>query len=132
MPEKLKDMFFTSESVNKMADTVKQFYTTFDKEKISIGEDIRFSFDLIIKEKKKSSVRLEYAVYFMKANGKHTKKVFKLTEKEYAPGTHRITKKHSFADMSTRRHYPGEHQVSIIINGEEKTKDSFDLHKQKD
>ncbi len=99
----------------------------FDKEKIPIGEDIRFSFDLIVNEKKKVKVRLEYAVYFMKANGKLSKKVFKLSEKEYAPGTHGISKKHSFADMSTRRHYPGEQRISIIVNGEEKNKASLEL-----
>jgi 3-methyladenine DNA glycosylase AlkC len=94
---------------------------------ITIGEDARFSFDLIINEKEKCKARLEYAVYYMKANEKLSKKVFKITENSYPPGKHSFNRKQSFADMSTRKHYPGEHQVSIIVNGEEKAKTSFEL-----
>lgn len=32
--------------------------------------------------------------------------------------------------MSTRKHYEGTHEISIIINGEEKDKASFDLIKK--
>jgi hypothetical protein len=98
-----------------------------DKETIAIGQDIRFSFDLMINENKKCKVRLEYAVYYMKANGKLSKKVFKITENTYKPGKHSFSRKQTFADMSTRKHYPGEHRISIIINGEEKAKISFQL-----
>ena len=98
-----------------------------DKEVVKIGEDIRFSFDLIIDEKERSDVRLEYVVYFMKANGKLSRKVFQITENEYVPGKHLFKRKHSFVDMSTRKHYPGEHRVSIIINGEEKATASIEL-----
>jgi hypothetical protein len=98
-----------------------------DKDTIYIGDDIHYSFDLIINEKKKSKVRLEYAVYFMKAGGKLSKKVFKITENNYDPGKHSFKRKHSFINMSTRKHYPGQHQVSIIINGEEMVKLSLEL-----
>lgn len=98
-----------------------------DKDTPAIGEDVRFSFDLIINEKEKRKVRLEYAVYYMKANGKLAKKVFKITENSYSPGTHSFNRKQTFADMSTRKHYPGEHRISIIVNGEEKAKISFTL-----
>ena len=98
-----------------------------DKDMVKIGEDIRFSFDLIIDEKERSKVRLEYAVYFMKANGKLSKKIFQITENEYASGKHSFKRKHSFVDMSTRKHYTGEHRVSIIINGEEKATASLEL-----
>ncbi|MFR8025089.1 hypothetical protein [Eisenbergiella massiliensis] len=27
------------------------------------------------------------------------------------------TKKHSFAEVSTRNHYPGPHSVTLIVNG---------------
>lgn len=36
-------------------------------------------------------------------------------------------KKHTMADMSTRKHYPGKHLVSIIVNGEEKARCAFFL-----
>jgi 3-methyladenine DNA glycosylase AlkC len=104
--------------------SVKDFQL--DKETVLIGNDLQYSFELIINEQE-SKVRLEYAVYFMKANGKLSKKVFKITENTYAPGRHEFSKKHSFADQSTRKHYPGEHQIAIIVNGEEKSKASFEV-----
>ncbi|MFC2161207.1 DNA alkylation repair protein [Acidobacteriota bacterium] len=95
--------------------------------KIKIGDNLNFSFDLTLKEKGK--VRLEYAVFYVKANGKLSKKVFKITENNYKPGTQSFSKKQFFGNMSTRKHYPGTHALSIIINGEEKEKASFELTK---
>jgi 3-methyladenine DNA glycosylase AlkC len=99
----------------------------FEKEKINIGDYLFYTFEINIKEKENKKVRLEYGVYFMKANGKLSKKVFKITENIYNPGNHSFKRKHRFADMSTRKHYSGEHQISIIINGVEKAKRSFQL-----
>ena len=98
------------------------------EESIKIGDHQFFLFDLLIPgNEKENNVRLEYAVYYMKANGKHSKKVFKITENKYPPGTHSFKRKQSFKNFSTRKHYAGEHQVGIIINGEEKAKISFNL-----
>ncbi len=90
------------------------------KNKLAIGEKLRFEFELQVDTKKESKVRLEYAVYFAKARSKVSRKVFKITENTYSPGKHKLTRNHSFADMSTRKHYPGEHRISIIVNGVEK------------
>jgi 3-methyladenine DNA glycosylase AlkC len=99
-----------------------------NKKALSIGDVLTFSFDITVE--KKSKVRLEYAVYFVKAKGKSSKKVFKITEKAYDSGTYSMSKKQSFQEQTTRKHYPGTHQVSIIVNGEEKAKASFELKKQ--
>lgn len=84
---------------------------------VKIGDSLKYSFQLVVVGKKSSKVRLEYAMDFMKANGKFSRKVFKITENEYAPGTYLFDKKHSFMDMSTRKHYEGEHRITIIVNG---------------
>ncbi len=97
------------------------------KNKIKIGDNLEFSFDLTLKQKGK--VRLEYGVFYVKANGKLSKKVFKMSENNYKAGTHPFSRKQFFGDMSTRKHYPGTHEISIIINGEEKEKTSFELNK---
>jgi 3-methyladenine DNA glycosylase AlkC len=99
------------------------------KKEIKIGDELHFSFDLKVNEKKESKIRLEYAVFYMKANGKSSKKVFQIIEKEYSPGLYSLKRKQSFMDMTTRKHYPGEHQISIIVNGEEKVNNSFELAK---
>jgi hypothetical protein len=54
----------------------------------------------------------------MRSKGKQTPKVFKLSKRDLAPGeTLTITKKHSFAPVTTRKYYPGEHAVEVQING---------------
>lgn len=93
--------------------------------KIRIGEDVHFSFDLVLKEK--SRVRLEYAISYVKARGQLAKKVFKITENDYNPGIITISKKHSLADMSTRKHFPGIHHIAILVNGKEMAQAPFEL-----
>ncbi|HKK75210.1 MAG TPA: DNA alkylation repair protein [Saprospiraceae bacterium] len=92
---------------------------------LSIGEELHFSFSLHLPEKAK--VRLEYAVDYLKKRGTYSRKVFKISEKEIGAGTHTIHKKQWFKDFSTRKHYPGEHFLSIIVNGVELIRTSFEL-----
>lgn len=90
------------------------------KTKIKIGESINLSFLLNNQEEKPCKIRLEYAIDFVKARGKSSRKIFQIIEKEYTPGSFEIKRKHSFADLSTRKHYIGKHKISIIVNGEAK------------
>ncbi|MFC2157068.1 DNA alkylation repair protein [Acidobacteriota bacterium] len=96
-----------------------------EESSINIGDDLRFSFDVVFE--KKCKARLEYGVSYVKSNGKLSSKVFKITEGSYKPGTYSFKRKQSFADMSTRKHYPGKHQISLLLNGEEKAQTSFEL-----
>lgn len=93
----------------------------------SIGEDICFEFKLVLTSHVKQKVRIEYIVHFVKANGKTSPKVFQIKEAELAPGMHSINKNHSFKNRTTRKHYPGTHQLEIIINGEAKASAQFEL-----
>ena len=43
------------------------------------------------------------------------------------PGEYQIDKKHSFKNMSTRKHYSGEHKFEIVVNGEVKASASLIL-----
>lgn len=96
-----------------------------DKRTLSMGEDLHFSFDLSVAGQ--SKVRLEYAVYYVKASGKRSKKVFQIMEKSYDKGTYPIKRKQAFQEQTTRKHYAGTHQIAIIANGEEKARASFEL-----
>ena len=96
---------------------------------VHIGEYLHFSFQLQVPGDKAVKIRLEYRVDFMKAKGKQSKKVFKITENTYKPGTHSFKRKQSFADMSTRKHYEGEHGLTICVNGEEKFSATFHVKK---
>jgi 3-methyladenine DNA glycosylase AlkC len=98
------------------------------KPKIKIGEFLEFRFELVNNSPKKVKVRLEYGIYYQKANKTLSKKVCKISEKEYAENsTTDITQKHSFRVVTTRVLHSGLHQVSIIINGKEFEKHDFEL-----
>jgi len=92
------------------------------------GGDLRFVFAVTNNSKKAQVIRLEYAVYYKKQNGSLSKKVFKISERVYEPKEHAvITRKQSFRVITTRKFYPGEHRLSIIINGDEKQMSGFEL-----
>lgn len=103
-----------------------------EKKTVIIGNDLHYSFQLIISTEKESKVRLEYGMDFIKANGKKSRKIFKITENAYKSGTHSFSRKHSFIDMSTRKHYEGKHGITIIVNGDEMANASFMVRKNRD
>lgn len=94
----------------------------------AIGEEITFSFTITSAENKPCKLMIDYTVYYMKANGKQTPKVFKAAKKTIAPGQSiSIKKKHSFIQRSTRVHYPGKHSIEVQINGGKYAKLDFEL-----
>ncbi len=96
--------------------------------KIQIGEHVCFQFQLTNKNKSASKIRLEYGVYYQKANGSLSRKVFKISERKYpANTTTLIQKKQSFKIITTRKFHLGKHQISIIINGNELDLLDFEL-----
>ncbi|MGX1930048.1 DNA alkylation repair protein [Flagellimonas sp. 2504JD4-2] len=95
---------------------------------VSIGEDLNFSFVLNNVNGKSSKIRLEYGLYYQKANGTLSKKVFKISEKDYAADSStEIQRKQPFKIITTRKLHTGLHQVSIIVNGVEFDKLDFQL-----
>lgn len=95
---------------------------------VKVGNSLEFSFNLLNSNKKKTKIRLEYGIYYQKANGMLTKKVHKISEKEYAEKSARqITRKHSFKVVTTRKLHLGLHQIAVIINGKEFEAHSFQL-----
>lgn len=96
--------------------------------KVKVGDSLEFSFKLLNHNDKKVRIRLEYGIYYQKANGTLTKKVHKISEKEYAADSvTQITRKHSFRVVTTRKLHLGLHQIAVIINGNEFEKYSFEL-----
>ncbi|HBG5346805.1 TPA: DNA alkylation repair protein [Clostridioides difficile] len=99
---------------------------TLETTSISIGEDLTFSFKILAK--KATKTRLEYGIDYVKSNGKKSRKIFKISEVSLKENEKKsYMKKHSFADVSVRKHYPGIHSIAIIINGIEKDKLDFEL-----
>jgi 3-methyladenine DNA glycosylase AlkC len=102
-------------------------HLTLDRCALSVGEELNFTFDLRVATAEACRVLLEYAVQYARPDGKVSRKVFQIKEETFAPGTHVVSKKLSFADHSTRKHYPGEHRITIIVNGVEMAKEAYEL-----
>lgn len=98
--------------------------------KVKIGEAVEFCFDLSNYNKRKTKIRLEYGIYYQKSNGALAKKIYKISEKEYAENSViHVVKKHSFCAITTRAFYSGLHQITIIVNGNEFERLNFELIK---
>ncbi|WP_026463542.1 DNA alkylation repair protein [Adhaeribacter aquaticus] len=90
-------------------------------EEVKLGSDLIFSFSVQNNHQDSQRVRLEYSLYYNKANGQLARKVFKISEKAYQPSEMvKVTRKQSFKYITTRKFYPGQHRLSVILNGQEK------------
>lgn len=93
-----------------------------------IGEAVTIAFSLRNPTKRRQAVLVDFAIHFVKANGSANPKVFKLKQLELAPGERvAVRKKVTLAELTTRRHYPGEHRIEVLLNGESRPLGSFHL-----
>ncbi len=99
-----------------------------ENDAIPIGEHTYFSFDLKNNSSKAAKIRLEYGIDYMKSNGKPSRKIFQISERMYQPNEMASFKrKQHFKNLTTRKHYAGQHSMAIVVNGEEKEKVAFEL-----
>lgn len=71
---------------------------------------------------------IDLRVHFVKANGETSPKVFKGAEIDVAPGeTATVAKTVSVKQHSTRTHYPGTHNVDLLVNGDIRPGPAFEL-----
>ncbi|MCF6283304.1 MAG: DNA alkylation repair protein [Candidatus Polarisedimenticolaceae bacterium] len=94
---------------------------------VKMGDGVGFSFQLTTAKKSLGRLRIEYAIDFMKANGKQRRKVFKISESDVVEVQKSVIKQHSFRVISTRKYYPGAHVLAVIVNGRVLSKLSFTL-----
>lgn len=95
---------------------------------VKVGDSLKFSFQLVNKQAVAVKIRLEYGLYYKKANGSLSKKVFKISEKSYPKNsTTLVVKRQSFKIITTRKFYAGIHKVAIIMNGKEFDAVDFEL-----
>jgi 3-methyladenine DNA glycosylase AlkC len=96
--------------------------------KPTIGERFEFSCSITLQEKKAHQVRIEYKLYFMKANGKQSGKIFQIGTYNMKPKEKlEIKRTHAFIDLTTRKHHKGEHKLVIVLNGKETAEVPFIL-----
>ncbi|EGW37282.1 yhaZ [Desulfosporosinus sp. OT] len=86
--------------------------------RLAIGENSELHYELCVREGESVRIRIEYGIDFVKARGNTSRKLFLLSDKTVSGGT-RVTgrRAHSWSDLTTRRHYPGEHRIALLVNG---------------
>jgi len=111
---------------SKIGITVSQI--KLDKPVVKMGDDLNFSFEVKSTSKQKQNLVIDYIIHHVRANGKLTPKVFKLTKKTLKAGeTLQISKGHSFLPISTRKYYAGKHALEVQVNGSKYGKAEFEL-----
>ena len=97
-----------------------------NKAKVKIGDYLQFNFEFLNREMKSVPFRLEYAIDYLTSTGKKSRKVFKITEATFDPRQAVIIKrKQSFKDFTTRKHYKGKHELTILANGKKVASKEF-------
>lgn len=90
---------------------------------------MNFSFELVSITHKPQKCIIDYLIHYRKKGGDLSPKVFKLKEMILQPHQSiHLSKKQHFTDLTTRRHYPGEHLLEIQINGLIKARKTFLLN----
>jgi 3-methyladenine DNA glycosylase AlkC len=86
--------------------------------RVAVGERVQLTLVLRSTSRKPQALLIDYAVHHVKADGRTSPKVFKGWKLELAPGeTRTLTKRHSFAPVTTRRYHAGEHPIEVSVNG---------------
>ena len=90
----------------------------FTPTQVALGGKLRFSLGLVSESDHDQRLLIDYAVHFVKANGKRAPKVFKLRELVLPTGGDIILEGSvSFAEMSTRKPRTGVHRIDLLVNG---------------
>jgi 3-methyladenine DNA glycosylase AlkC len=98
------------------------------KKKIKIGDTLDFSFKVEVLQKLPARLRIEYGIYYVKSNGNQNRKIFQITERDFSKAEIcEIKRKQRFTDFTTRKHHPGLHKLSIVVNGKEMADVEFNL-----
>ena len=101
---------------------------TLSDTQVRIGGELQFNFKITNLDLKKSLLKVGYMVGYVKSSGKVSEKIFHVSELTFEPNqTVSFKKKISFKDLTTRKHYPGNHYIFIAINGKEMDRVTFEV-----
>ena len=85
----------------------------------SLGGKVEVRFEVANRSRESQALVVDLAVYFQKASGAARPKVFKVKALTLGPGqVEEVGKRVSFAQLTTRRHYPGPHRFEAVVNGQ--------------
>lgn len=95
---------------------------------VSIGGRSEIQYEVAVRDGEPVHIRVEYGIYFVKAGGNTSRKSFLLSDKTVPSGAHLTgTRRHNWSEMTTRRHYPGDHRIVLLVNGREMAEATLSL-----
>lgn len=101
----------------------------FSTKHLILGDRLEISTQITSTSASPQYVVIDFAVHYMKSNGQTAPKVFKWKNLRLKPGQSVVlNKSQPFKKITTRRHYPGEHKVEILVNGKHASETAFELH----
>jgi 3-methyladenine DNA glycosylase AlkC len=112
---------------------VSQADVTLDSPQISpaharIGGTVTIAFTLTNTTTTPQRILVDLRIHYVKSGGRTAPKVFKLSTVDLAPQqTAALSRSISLQQMTTRTHYPGTHQVDIVLNGSARPLGTFEL-----
>jgi 3-methyladenine DNA glycosylase AlkC len=78
--------------------------------------------------KKPQRLAVDYLIHYVKSGGGTSPKVFKWSETEIPAGeVLTLTKRQTIRDFTTRKHFPGRHEIELQINGQRVARTAFFL-----
>lgn len=102
--------------------------TRITPKRVVMGEKVSIAFDVSNTSNNAQQVLVDFCIHYVKASGKTSAKVFKLKVLDLAPKeTVRLSKTVSTAEMTTRKHHAGVHQVDVLLNGQARALGEFVL-----
>jgi 3-methyladenine DNA glycosylase AlkC len=95
---------------------------------VHLGDRISIAANLVSDSSDDQRLVVDYRVHYARAGGKSAAKVFKLKTFELAAReAASLGISQTIRDFSTRRHYPGRHEVELIVNGRTMATTAFDI-----
>ncbi|MDR7059450.1 MULTISPECIES: DNA alkylation repair protein [unclassified Sphingopyxis] len=95
---------------------------------VHLGDRIAITASLASDSSENQRLVVDYRVHYARAGGKSAAKVFKLKSFELAAGESvPLGISQTIRDFTTRRHYPGRHEVELIVNGQVMATAAFDI-----
>lgn len=96
---------------------------------VEIGKRLFWSFHLNSKQPL-GKLRVEYALSFLRNKQGPYRKVFKIIEGDFDTVVKEFHCQHNFKVISTRKYYPGQHKIELIVNGQVIQQAEFELQQQ--
>jgi len=96
-------------------------------DRLKLGETLEFDIEISTRRGALGLTRLEFVIGYLKANGRLNEKVFLISDREIDSNEKSFSKRISFKDLSTRKHYAGEHTIRLAVNGKRFPPRTFEL-----